>query len=504
MITRASGSNIVLLLISVMLLSACSRDTEQQPTGARNVILFIGDGFGATQMSLGVKYARLIEQRELNIDSLMQDGNTGYSLPLPFDNIVIDSAAAATQMATGQLTRNDMLGLDPDGYPIETIVEWAHKRGLGTGLVTNVRITHATPAAFAVHQSSRYNSEQALADDILQDGDVDVLLGGGARAMVPAGSWVSQTLPGIPKELDGKSVREDAVNRVEELTDQGYAIASDASSLREAASHATKLLGMFSASHLPYVTDRQNLNASSVPTLAEMTGAALDILSRHDEGFFLLVEGGRIDFGGHANDAGTMLHEILDLDVAVGMALEYQQRHPDTLVLVTGDHGTGGFSFTDATFGIPDDLPLESGIVYQPEWGYPTRKHLELLGRQSASYTYILQQAGTDSEKLIELVLAHTGIEMTMDEAEEALARAEDGLPGTKAFRRYNDDTDDAASALLGLALAEHSFVVWSTGEHTSDPVPTYGRGPGAEKLRGIYPNTHIYSVMREALERGK
>jgi alkaline phosphatase len=465
--TRASGSNIVLLVISVLLLSACSPDTEQQPTGARNVILFIGDGFGATQMSLGIQYARLVEQRELNIDSLMQDGNTGYSLALPFDNIVIDSAAAATQMATGQLARNDMLGLDPDGYPLETILEWAHKRGLGTGLVTTVRITHATPAAFAVHQSSRYNSEQALA-------------------------------------LDGKSEREDAVNWVEELADQGYAIASDASSLREAARHATKLLGMFSASHLPYVTDRQNLNASSVPTLAEMTGAALDILSRHDEGFFLLVEGGRIDFGGHANDAGTMLHEILGLDVAIGRALEFQQRHPDTLVLVTGDHGTGGFSFTDATFGIPEDLPLDSGLVYQPEWGYPTRKHLELLGRQSASYNYILQQAGMDPAKLIELVLAHTGIEMTMDEAEEALARAEDGLPGTKAFRRYNDDTDDAASALLGLALAEQSFVVWSTGEHTSDPVPTYGRGPGAEKLRGIYPNTHIYSVMREALERDK
>jgi alkaline phosphatase len=502
--TRASGSNIVLLLISALLLSACSPDTEQQPTGARNVILFIGDGFGATQMSLGIQYARLVEQRELNIDSLMQDGNTGYSLALPFDNIVIDSAAAATQMATGQLARNDMLGLDPDGYPLETILEWAHKRGLGTGLVTTVRITHATPAAFAAHQSSRYNSEQALADDILQDGDVDVLLGGGARALIPAGSWVSQALPGIPGELDGKSEREDAVNWVEELADQGYAIASDASSLREAARHATKVLGMFSASHLPYVTDRQNLNASSVPTLAEMTGAALDILSRHDEGFFLLVEGGRIDFGGHANDAGTMLHEILGLDVAIGRALEFQQRHPDTLVLVTGDHGTGGFSFTDATFGIPEDLPLDSGLVYQPEWGYPTRKHLELLGRQSASYNYILQQAGMDPAKLIELVLAHTGIEMTMDEAEEALARAEDGLPGTKAFRRYNDDTDDAASALLGLALAEQSFVVWSTGEHTSDPVPTYGRGPGAEKLRGIYPNTHIYSVMREALERDK
>ena len=499
---RDSVSNVLLLLLGLMLLSACSPDTEQQPTGARNVILFIGDGFGATQMSLGIQYARLVEQRELNIDSLMQDGNTGYSLTLPFDNIVIDSAAGATQMATGQLARNDMLGLDPDGYPIETIVEWAHKRGLGTGLVANVRISHATPAAFAAHQSSRYNGEQALMDDVLQERDVDVLLGGGARALVPAGSWVSQTLPGIPRELDGESVREDAVNWVEELADQGYAIASDSSSLREAARHATKLLGLFSASHLPNVIDRQNLNTSSVPTLAEMTGAALDILSRRDDGFFLLVEGGLIDFGGHANDAGMMLHEILDLDVAVGRALEFQQRHPDTLVLVTGDHGTGGFSFTDASFGIPADLPLDSGIVYQPEWGYATKKHLELLGRQSASYTYILQQAGMDPEKLIEVVLAHTGIEMTMDEAIEALVRGDDGLPGTEAFRRYHDGPEDTASALLGLALAEHSFVVWSTGEHTSDPVPTYGRGPGAEKLRGIYPNTHIYSVMRETLER--
>jgi len=294
------------------------------------------------------------------------------------------------------------------------------------------------------------------------------------------------------------------VNRVEELADQGYAVVSDAQSLQAAASHATKLLGMFSASHLPYVIDRQNMNVSSVPTLAEMTGAALDILSRRDEGFFLLVEGGRIDFGAHANDAGTMLHEILDLDAAVGRALEFQQRHPDTLVLVTGDHGTGGFSFTDADFGPIPDVPLESGMIYNPDWGYPTKEHLEILFRQSASYSYILEQAGMDPEKLVELVLAHTGLEITVDEANGALLRGEDGLPGSEDFRRYHPDPDDGASALLGLALARHSFVVWSTGEHTSDPVPTFGRGPGAEKLRGIYPNTHIYSVMREALERRK
>lgn len=496
-----------ILFLALLCLAACQpavETVESDTTGPRNVILFIGDGFGATQMSLGIQYARLVGQRELNIESLMGDGNTGYSLTLPFENIVTDSAASAAQMATGQLVRNDMLGMDPDGYPIETILEWAHKRGLGTGLVTNMRITHATPAAFAVHQSSRYNSEQALMDDLLDEGDVDVLLGGGARAMVPAGSWASEALPGIPEDLDGESNREDALNRVEDLANQGYEIVSDAQSLQAAASDATKLLGMFSASHLPYVIDRPHMNVSSVPTLAEMTSAALNVLSRRDEGFFMLVEGGSIDFGGHANDAGTMLQEILEFDNAVGRGLKFQQSHPDTLVIVTGDHGTGGFSFTDADFGPIPDVPLDSGIIYNPDFGYPTKEPLEILFRQSASYSYILEQAGMDPEKLIELVLAHTGLEMTLDEAKKALVRGEDGLPGSEDFRRYHPGPDDGASALLGLALAEHTFVVWSTVEHTSDPVPTYGRGPGAEKLRGIYPNTHIYSVVRDTLERRK
>jgi len=493
------------LLLSIMLLVACgpAQDPEQLPDGARNVILFVGDGFGAAQMSLGIQLASLVEQRQLNIESLMLDGNTGYAQPLPFENIVIDSAAAATQLATGQAVRNDMLGLNPDGYPIETILEWAHERGLGTGLVTNMRVTHATPAAFVVHQGSRYHSGQLLMDDLLQERDVDVLLGGGARAMVPAGSQVAEALPGIPEDLDGESIRDDTLHWIEEMADQGYVIASDAKSLQAAASHATKLLGVFSASHLPYVIDRRHMNVSSVPTLAEMTSAALDVLTRRDEGFFMLVEGGRIDSSGHANDAGTMLHEILDFDDAVGKGLEFQRSHPDTLVLVTGDHDTGGFSFTDANFGPAAKLQLDSGIVYQPDILYPSKDQLEILFRQNASYSYILQQAGMDAENLVELVLAHTGLEMTMDEAREALVRDEQGLAGTKDFRPYHGDPDDSAAAVLGLALARHNYVVWSTGEHTSEPVPTFGRGPGAEKLRGIYLNTHIYSVMRETLEAG-
>jgi len=501
---RTTRSNVSLMFFSIVLLVACgpAQDTGQPETGARNVILFVGDGFGAAQMSLGIQYASLVENRELNIELLMRDGNTGYAQLLPFGNIVIDSAASATHLATGQPARNDMLGMDAKGYPQETILEWAHKRGLGTGLVTNMRITHATPGAFAIHQSSRYNSAQTLMDDLLDERDVDVLLGGGARAIVPGGSMVSEALPGIPEALDGESNREDNRNRVEELADQGFAVASDAPSLREAANHATKLLGLFSASSMPYVIDRQNLDVPGVPALDEMTAAALEVLSRRDEGFFMLVEGGSIDYTGHANDAGALLHEVLEFDKAVGKAVEFQQNHPDTLIIVTADHGTGGFTFTDGYVGPIPDLTLESGVVTNPEWSYPTTEHLEILFRQSASYSHILEQAGLDPERLIELVRTHTGLEMTLDEAHLALARDADGMPGTADFRRYRDGHDDSASALLAHYLSRHSFVVWSTGEHTSGPVLAFGRGPGAEKLRGIYPNTHIYSVMRESLER--
>ena len=494
-----------LSLLIVVSLAACvqQQDLQQPSSGPRNVILFVGDGFGATQTALGLQFARMVQDRELHIETLMRDGNTGYALPWPFENTVTDSAGAASQFATGQVSRVETVGMNADGYPVETILEWAHGRGLGTGLVTNMRVTHATPAAFAAHHGSRYAAEHELMDDLLREGDVNVLLGGGARALVPAGTRVSEALPNVPAELDGSSNRNDETNGVEEAEAQGYVVVSDSASLDQAATHASKLLGLFSASHLPYVVDRRRMNLSSVPTVAEMTSAALEVLARRDEGFFLFVEGGRIDYAGHANDAGSMLHEILDFDDAVGKGLEFQRVHPGTLVLVTADHGTGGFSFTYGDFGPTEELELESGIVYQPDHTYPGKEPLVMLFEQTASYPYIVNGAGTDPEKLVELVREHTGLEMTMQEANETLVRDENGLAWPIDFRPFYTEPEDNATALLGRALSRHTYVVWSTGGHTTELVPTYGRGPGADKLRGVYPNTHLYSVMREALEGG-
>lgn len=488
-------------MLLICLMGAISAASPQESAGARSVILFIGDGLGAGQMAFGIRYARMVEGRELHLEQLMNDGNTGYALASAYGSQVTDSAAAGSQLATGVEARNETLSLSPSGYPTETILEWAEGRGLATGLVTNMRLSHATPAAFAAHEISRYEPEPVILDQMLFDHDVDVLLGGGARALVPAGRRVSEFLPGVAPELDGDSNRLDELDRVSEAEERGYTIVSDRHELAEASRDAKKLLGLFAASNVPYVIDTRAMGLDGVPSLEDSTTAALDVLGRSDAGFFLMVEAGRIDYGGHDNDAGAMLNEILDFDAALGAAIAFQRAHPETLIIVTADHGTGGFSFSYAEeSGRPEAQVLPSGLSYRPETHYPERRHLELLGGQSASFVYMLDEAAGSPERLIETVREHTGLSMTMEEAREALVRDADGNAWLDETHRFYGDPESNAAGLLGRALARHTFVVWSTGGHTSGPVLTFGRGPGAEGLRGIYDNTHVHDVIKDAL----
>lgn len=484
-----------LFLTVVWLVSSSALGAEP-----RRVILFIGDGFGATQTSFGLDYGRLVLGKELTIEKLMNEGNTGLALPLSYESAVTDSAAAATQIATGRQVRNESVGLDPSGYPLETILEWAEARGLATGLVTNMRLSHATPASFAAHQISRYEPESKVLDEMLAH-DIEVLLGGGGRALVPMGRRLSQTLPGVPDELDGSSNRSDEVDRLVEARGRGYEVVSGAASLAEAAARAKKLLGVFAASHMPYVVDRRHFALDDTPGLAAMTEAAIAVLEESSNGFFLMVEGGRIDYAGHENDAGSMIHEILDFDEAVTLGVAFQRRHPDTLVIVTADHGTGGFSFTYGDYGgMPETMELPSGLVYRPEHRYATPENLKRVGEQTASFLTMVELAGTSPEKMVEVVEHYTGFTLSLDEARAALVRDASGRAHTVDFTEFYGDTESNPACLLGRALARQTHVVWSTGGHTSDPVPTYGTGPSAERLRGVYTNTHLYDVMKDFL----
>jgi alkaline phosphatase len=270
----------------------------------KNVILLIGDGMGIGQITVAE-----IENGE---DSLAIDNLPYMSLisTHSLSSYVTDSAASATALATGYKTNNGVVSKSSDGLILSTIVEVAESRGLSTGVVTNTRITHATPACFLAHANSR-DQESLIAEQVLNSG-VDVVLGGGR-------SYFSSLSP----------------------SDKGYDVVETTEELLEVES--SKVIGLFTASYMSYDNVR---NPEIEPSLAQMTKKSIDLLSSDPEGFFLMVEGGRIDHASHANDFENTVSETLAFDLAVSEALGYASSRNDTLIIVTADHETGGLMIT--------------------------------------------------------------------------------------------------------------------------------------------------------------
>ncbi|MFW5645307.1 MAG: alkaline phosphatase, partial [Bacteroidota bacterium] len=275
-------------------------------TGVKNIIFLIGDGMGVPQLHAAMEHADetlIMEKAEY----------TGLSKTHSLTNKITDSAAGGTALATGNKTSNGVISQDTLGNPLKTILEFAEDYGLSTGLVSTSAITHATPASFIAHEENRNNYE-AIAADFL-DTDIEVFIGGG---------------------FDHFANRKDGLNLVESLEEKGYSLVRNLEELK--ASQADKLAGLLAEGHLPPVAEgREDM-------LSVATAKALDILSRNEDGFFLMVEGSQIDWGGHANDLDYIVSETIDFDQAVGVAVDFAKKNPGTLVVVTSDHETGGLA----------------------------------------------------------------------------------------------------------------------------------------------------------------
>lgn len=305
--------------------------------GAKSVILMIGDGMGAAHR-LAAQYVRVGAAGYLAMDELPVRGELMTSSA---DRTITDSAASATAMATGYKTNNQVLGLDGNLNYIPTILEEAQALGKSVGLITTTHLAHATPAGFAAHIDSRYAYEEIAAQ--LSAAEVTVLLGGGEKFFLP------------PQETGcypGQGMRTDGRNLIREMVAGGYTYVCEGASLsRIDSGSTTKLLGLFGEGSMtePYT-----------PTLAEMTTAAIEILSKNPEGFFLMVEGGQIDWGGHDNDPDKVIRNAIALDQAVEVANNYAHQTGDTLFIVTADHETGGMSVILTASGQPEeDGPFE-------------------------------------------------------------------------------------------------------------------------------------------------
>lgn len=516
--------------------TASSRDPGST---IKNVILVIGDGMGPQQVGLLALYARYAPSstapnRTAALERLMTEGAVGMMFTEPHGALVVDSAAAATQIATGQYAGSEMIGVNYQGEPAETVVEVAKRVGKSAGLVTDTRVTHATPAAFAAHQPHR-QMENEIAVDMLAN-RVDVMLGGGLRYWVPeaVNNPQSATAAALLQMTGGvfpaSSKRQDNRNLLLEARGD-YSLVFDRFALERVESGP--VLGLFADSEMDdalLVKASIENESRTQPTLAEMTAKALELLSQNDKGFFLMVEAGQIDWCGHNNDAGTMLHELLRLDAAVRVAHDWARQRDDTMVIVTADHETGsfGFSYSGRPLPKPRRLPgsaFADRAPFEPNFNFADPAVLDRLYGQTKSFFTItlefeaLPKQEQTPERLMEIVNDALPVKITLEDAVDALNRAPNrnfvpghpylGTPSVSAIRDFEAFYVyplNGIANLLGRKVAAQQSVVWGTGTHTSTPVivGSYGPEPALVAFRGVMHATDLGQRMIELVRTGE
>ncbi len=504
-----------LLLISLLaLISSCSKQEK-----IKNVIILIGDGMGPQQLGILSQYARqapssIYKNKKTGFEKVSQKGTFSLSLTYPGNGLVTDSAAAATQIASGEFAGTEMVGANLAGDPVETILKIAQKRGKRVGLVSDTKLTHATPAGFVAQ--SPHRSQEAFIAKQLALSDIDVMFSGGANYWLPKSvndkktqsfKKYSQMVGGVYKL---KSRRKDDVDVIETALSRGYEIVFNAKQL--SASNSNKVIGLFSNSYMPDAIAAKTYRKRGIPELLEMTKKAIQILEQSEKGFVLLVEAGQIDFAGHRNDIGLTLHEMIRFDGVVDYVYNWVRDRNDTVVVISADHETGspGFSFSRNNLPKPKTLMGEvfKGSRYLPNYNFGNNSVLDQLYSQKMSYHRLfkkLDAIGLTPKNLIKLVEENMGYTLTVEEAEKILAKEvnnyfKEGHPklGFKIFPRVDDyeefyvDPSKIPAALLARAIGKYQNVVWATGTHTATPVPFIVLGPEKiqDKFKGILHTT--------------
>lgn len=301
------------LLIGGLFFSGCSSSQQlvvEEEEGVKNVILLIGDGMGLAQMSSAYYFGE-------GTPNFSRFKSIGLHQNTPVGKVITDSAAGATAFSTGKKSYNGAIGVDKDTMPLPTILEMASKAQKSTGVIATSSLMHATPASFYAHVKSRKLYEDIALDFV--SAPIDYAAGGGLKFF---------------------NNRSDKRDLVQELKGKGVVVST------EKESHMPQMgksfVGLLADDAMPKVSEGRG------EFLTTSTIQAIDFLSKDQDGFFLMVEGSQIDWGGHDNDADYIIGEVLDFDRAIGAALDFAERDGNTLVIVTADHETGGFSLSAA------------------------------------------------------------------------------------------------------------------------------------------------------------
>ncbi len=326
---------------------------------AKNVILMIGDGMGINQIYSGRVYLNGPD-KPLNWETLPHRGLvTTCSI-----GEVTDSAASATAMATGHKTSNGVISMKDDGSyeKVPNILDMVHDKK-AVGVVTTTEVWDATPAAFVSHALSR-NMDREIARQMTTESLPEVIMGGGRAAFEP--------LP-----LGGEKARFDSVAAAE---GNGYKVVRTREELLGLdASSTTRLLGLFAHQKLRYEANRSP--ESYEPHLSEMSKAALDVLANDPRGFFLMIEGARIDHSSHRVDVDKLVGEVVEFDKTVNMVMEWMESHPDTLLIITADHECGGIEVQPGDYKKGDYIRVSWSSMVTIGYAYHSSQRVPIFAK---------------------------------------------------------------------------------------------------------------------------
>lgn len=450
------------------------------------VFYFIGDGMGANQVLGAEMYRSAIQGEALGrVQTLMTTFPfSGHASSYSKSNGITDSAAAGTCLATGKKTKNGMLGMDQDSVNVSTIAEELKAQGWGIGIMTTVAIDHATPAAFYAHIEKR-NSYYKIGKQ-LADSQFDFF--GGAGFHHPQGKHDD-------KDMNLYRLAEKKGYTIAHGYEEAQALLAQDEIQSTMAPQLNKMIlvqkdddqGAKHGSNLSYAIDRKEGDL----TLKQIVSTAIPFLDARYDRFFMMVEGGMIDYACHGDDAATAFGEVWDMNEALEVAYSFYQAHPDeTLIVVTADHETGGLALGNGDYTL----------------------HLELLQNQKCSawilsdlFTQLFKENKKPSwEQVKEIYQTNLGFWDTVEISKEEEAALKDVYK--KACKGKSKDAKNMYKSINqlgdeGIALLnKKAHIGWTTHAHSAHAIPIYSIGVGAEQLSGWHDNTEIVPLIKKAI----
>jgi alkaline phosphatase len=484
-------------LIGLALLSTATLATA----GPKYVFFFLGDGMSATQIQATEAYLTTINAGDAMVaEDLLRPENRLNMSKMPvlgmqttYDSyaLMTDSASSATAFATGVKTKSGTIGMTPDlSQSVKSIAQLAHEAGRRVGVLSSVSLNHATPASYYASAPSR-NDYVGIGYQLADSGYE--FFGGGGLHKADDGLW-------------------------SHLAGQGYTVLNDRASILDLIENPMEKVVAINpvlptSSAMPYAIDKPAENLS----LAEMTEVAVASLCdgynrmggcKNREGFFMAVEGGKIDWACHANDAMATIGDMLDFDQAVAVALEFQKRHPlQTLIVVTGDHETGGMTIGHATTGYKayyDRLLGQTNSFEHFDMNvWPAHKATYETGYDWGQHNNL----GSNPE-MVAILADEFGL-VWGDLNDDQKIKLEDAYDKSMVGDNNNKDAENQLlygyynpiSVTITHILNEEASIGWTSYSHTGVPVPVFAQGREAVRFAGFYDNTDIAERLAEVMD---